>query len=208
MNNNKKQRLENYEPKNLNMSSQDVYDALEEMFSVTNSMTIDQNYLEHLKFISEAQVSLEDPLAMNNLGFIFLQEKNYQKAEEILNKAANLGNSQAMYNLGSMYYRIKYSDFEKQDASMASYLFHISYNAASYDDGNEDIKKGASYWIGYIYFSEKNYDMAELWFKRSAELGNTDAMSDIRTLYYELIDKLTKELNDRKLQMNSSEGIV
>ena len=93
-------------------------------------------------------------------------EKDKKKGLEWISKAANQGNSEALWCLGDRY-RL---DKEIEDLDKALELYH-----KSADQGNSD---GQWLW-GFMYYTgcgvQKNYATAAKWYQISADHGNSEA---------------------------------
>ncbi len=97
------------------------------------------------------------------------ESKDYIKDIEWWIKSANLGNSNAMNNLG-MYY----DDIEND------YLKAIEWYIKSANLGNTNAMFNLGYYYQYI---EKDYPKAIEWYTKSANLGNSSAMYNLGYYY-------------------------
>jgi TPR repeat protein len=186
-NNQKRKRLNEFE-----MSSQEIYDSLCELASDWGRID-NREYIDKLKNISNEQVNNNDPIAMNNLGFIFLKDYQYSFAERLLLESAKLGNSTAMCNLGCMYLLSRYSDFEKQNISVAKYWFD---QAVSVDDKNKNLifVKNSMHYLRSIYEKQGDYKKAEECYLKAVELGSYESREGLCRVYTALACKW-KEVN-------------
>ena len=109
---------------------------------------------------------------INNLGKIFLNEKDYAKAMLCFEIAANIGSSDAMLELAQMY--MKGLGTEKNIKKAKKYLKVLSnkYNSDS-----------AQYHLGLIYNSEKKYLKSKEFFELSANQENPDALMKLGIIH-------------------------
>lgn len=123
---------------------------------------------------------LNNPYAQYALGKIELQRNNVDKGLEWLKKSAQLGNSDAYYQLGSIYSLEKYGINKQNIAdncfSKALELYTKSFKNCP--DGNTAYNIGVMYHYGFGV--ERNIDEAIKWYKRSLELGNNRASEKIQ----------------------------
>jgi tetratricopeptide (TPR) repeat protein len=143
-----------------------------------------------------------DPVAMNNLGLVYHDQKKYDQAERYYLQAIDLGNINAMHNLGCMYEEIKKYDQAERYFLMAIEKGHInSMNDLGYMYGELKkydqaeryylmaIEKGdiyAMHSLGWLYKEIKKYDQAEQYYLMAVENGNINAMHNLGYMYKEI----------------------
>ena len=155
----------------------------------------------------EKAANLGNRAAMNNLGLIYSEEGNNEKAREWYEKAANLGNIVAMNNLGFIYYKEgnneKAKEWHKKSANLGSSIamnnlgiiyeregnieeakewYEKAYNEG-YEKSKEKLENLMSseeiYKKGKFYYNQEDYEKSEKWYKMAADKGNVDAMFDL-----------------------------
>lgn len=109
-----------------------------------------------------------DSVAFNNLGYLYDTLCDYKKAEEYYVKSINLGNTNAMNNLGHVYLYVH------KDINKAKELLQ-----KAVDLGNAC----AMNTLGDIYYTEKNYTEAKELFTMSLVLGYNGALNNLGLLY-------------------------
>jgi TPR repeat protein len=139
------------------MSSQEIFDSLCNL-NTTWSFA-DRNYIDNLKNISTEQISYDDPLAMNNLGFIFFKDKSYPEAERLFLMAAEHKNPVGMFNLGDLYGFE--SDFSNHDIKISEMWF-----MRAADHGFVPAMTN----LGSLYKRNGDYKKAEELYLKAAEL--------------------------------------
>ncbi len=151
----------------------------EEIFYLLKEGNYEERVNE-LTTICQKQIDEDnDPLAMNNIGFIYKRiHKDYAKAEEWYIKAANLNNSAAMTNIGSLYQHI-HKDYTKAEEW---YIKATNLNCTVAMNN-----------IGYICWNfYKDDTKAEEWYIKAVCLGNADAMNNLGVLYQQTYKDYTK----------------
>lgn len=134
-----------------------------------------------IEFYNKA-IKLGSPLAMNNLGTMYLGAEcdlkyEFQEAFRLFKQAANLGNIEAQANLGNLYY-MGYGvevDFYK-----AYYWYDKSANLGN---AKAQCGLGSMYEEGEVV--NKNIDSAIFWYKKSALQNNAKAQFNLGLLYCE-----------------------
>ena len=120
---------------------------------------------------------------MEDLGDMYYHglgvKQNYSAAFGWFSKAADEGNSAAMYNLGCMYYNgMGVAEEDRRTA--------IEWYKKAAEKGNSD----AMYELGRIYYYGEgvggisNYRAATAWYEKAAEKGHRDAMYELALMYY------------------------
>ena len=109
------------------------------------------------------------------MGSLYERNEDEAKALECYKKAAEAGNSDAMNNIGSMYY---YASGVEQDYSKAIEWFTKS---------ADNLNTNAMEWLAYMYSNgqgvEQDYSKAIEWYKKGVELGDTTAMYYMGRIY-------------------------
>ncbi|CAA6820144.1 MAG: TPR repeat [uncultured Sulfurovum sp.] len=107
--------------------------------------------------------------ALNNLGILYSEKKEYNQAEEYYLKAIESGNTKALRNLGLLYK-------EKKEYNQAE-----EYYLKAIESGNMDALNN----LGILYSEKKEYNQAEEYYLKAIESGNMDALNNLGVLYYE-----------------------
>jgi len=103
--------------------------------------------------------------------------KDYQKAFELFNEAAEAGNAQAMYKLYSMYYL--------GEGVVRDYTKAVEWvrKAAELGNANAMTSLGLRYYYGDG--AKKDYEKAADWYSKAAEAGSSRAMLLLAEMYEE-----------------------
>ena len=128
----------------------------------------------------EELVKQGDADAMYELGHYYLYgqkglSQDYEKAKELFEQSANLGNTWAISNLGYMYY---FGQGVLQDYEKAKEFYEKS---ASLGNDKSMCILGAMYYSGLGVLQD--YEKAKKLFEQSANLGNTYAMNNLGNMY-------------------------
>ena len=118
-----------------------------------------------------------DATAMHNLGFLYYDgqrvNKDISKATEWFKKAIKFGFVKSSYNLGVIYY----TEDSIKDVNQA-----IKYFQMALDNGNDH----AALMLGIIYNEQKNYKLAEKFFKVSIQKNNLGhANLELAKIYFQ-----------------------
>ena len=111
----------------------------------------------------------ENGTVLNELGTLYIKQKEYDKAEGYYLKAIESGDVKALNNLG-----ILYNEKKEYDKAEGYYLKAIE---------SGDVK--ALYNLGNLYNKQKEYDKAETYYLKSIESENVIALNNFGTVYYE-----------------------
>ena len=103
------------------------------------------------------------------LGYLYSEQKEYEKAEEYYLKAIDAGNNDALFNLGNLY-------SEQKEYSKAE-----EYYLKAIDTGNNKALNN----LGNLYSKQKEYSKAEEYYKKAIDAGNNDALFNLGNLYSE-----------------------
>ena len=107
--------------------------------------------------------------ALGGKGYMYLKERNIDKAEEYYLMAVNRGNTHAMFNLGSLYVK------EKKDIARAEKYYQMA---------AENGHVSAMVYLGLLYrYEKKDIANAEKYYLMAVEKGDPDAMNDLGNLY-------------------------
>ena|GEM_PF-3894354 len=112
---------------------------------------------------------------LNELGCRYYHEKNYKKAIQYFEQAIQAGNSDALVNIGIMYYK---GDGVKRDYKKAMQYYELSAQA-----GNSNALVN----IGIIYHNgagvKQDYEKAMQYYELSAQTGNINALNNLGFMY-------------------------
>ena len=113
--------------------------------------------------------------AMNLLGIVYGNTKDYNQARQWFEKGAAAGSVAAIYNLGRMYY---FGDGVTQDRNQGRQYYEKA-AAAGFAT--------AMYALGNIYFSGdgvvRDYGQARQWYERAAAAGDDNAKQRLRVSF-------------------------
>ncbi|MEA1880509.1 MAG: tetratricopeptide repeat protein, partial [Campylobacterota bacterium] len=111
----------------------------------------------------------ENGTILYNLGVLYDEKKEYDKAEKYYLKSIESGNTNALYNLG-----ILYKEKKEYDKAEKYYLKAIESGEAKALNN-----------LGNLYKEKKEYDKAEKYYLKAIESGNTNALYNLGILYKE-----------------------
>lgn len=130
----------------------------------------------------EEQAAAGDGTAMTRLGVMYRDgdgksvRMDYEQARRWFEKAASVGDAEALFQLGLLYY---YGRGVKQDFAEAHRLYLKSAEA-----GNSKAMNN----LGILYQNgegvRKDYEQARRWYEKAASLGNGMAMSNLGLVYH------------------------
>ena len=133
-----------------------------------NNIIIDIFNNDNTSFVNQ-----NDPIIFNIIGLYYKQKiKDYEQMKKYYLMAIDLGNSDAMFNLGFYYYNIK--DYEQMK----------KYYLMAIDLGNSY----AMYVLGLYYNNIKDYEQMKKYYLMAINLGNSDAMFNLGFHYCEIED--------------------
>lgn len=136
-----------------------------------------KDFLAVLKTYEAAPIQIKDELAEiaarahNNLGIYYLNEADYEKAEEQFKKALDMDDTSphARYNLGVLYYR-------KDEQARALTLFRNAYNLDSkFSEAREALEK-----LGAMKKGSLGSDWFDWWFENKQETKGTIRIANKR----------------------------
>ena len=113
--------------------------------------------------------------AMNDLGIMYLNEKNYEKALEYFTEAAEEDSTSALNSLGVMYLR---GEGVEKDYKKAEEYF---IKAVKLDDSRNLIKIN----LGYTYELQGNMQKAHEWYNIAAQKITSEEINNFRRLVSE-----------------------
>ena len=147
----------------------------------------------------------------SNLGGLYNMSEDYSIAMEYFRKAADMGNGEAMCQIGLLYYSGKgvaknidtanqwylkageagdsngYLNLANNYKSAKNYDKAIEYFHKAVEMGNEDAIKEEANFIKTIaddYYSAEDYAKALEYYCKAADLGNASAMNQLGMMYY------------------------
>ena len=145
---------------------------------------VNKDILKALEYLEKSS-KYNNPKALFNLGMLYLNgegvNKDYLKAKEYFEKSASLDHPNASFHLGMLYFNGKGGI--KQDYKKAKECFEFSAvfnNCESY--ANSLLYLGKIYENGFGV--EKSLSEAIKYYKKSADLNNTDAIYNLGMLYF------------------------
>lgn len=141
-------------------------------------------------------IQLNDSSAMNDLGYMYLEEKYFPYNPKIaffwFSKASMLGNKTALSNIGVMHYE---GLLGKKNKKVAEECYKIA-------AGSSNV--AAMYNLGVMNLDNKNYPVAYYWFLKASELKDYSAYLNLLYMKsHNLIDISDTKLDE--LSMNFSE---
>ena|SRR5271155_3495250 len=129
--------------------------------------------------VAKAAPSTTQPVGPDDadyqLGVEALSKQDYQRSFDLFLKAAEVGNSDAMYNVGMQYDN---GQGVHQDTQQA---FEWYQKAAAL--GVSDAMFSVGYDYEHAIGVAQNYQQAMAWYQKAAALGDSNAMVNIGTLY-------------------------
>lgn len=106
-------------------------------------------------------------------GIVAYQEGNFDRAEKYWTRAAERGQSSAMYSLGRLY---QYGDLGEPDLKQAGHWYRQA--------ANQGVTP-AKYLLASILFDRGEYDEAATWMSQAAKEDYTRAQHDLALMYEE-----------------------
>jgi tetratricopeptide (TPR) repeat protein len=145
------------------MATFQIYNLNNELISHTTD--------EIKELFANGQLNLgENQYTYFNFGVYYFLEKNYELAIKYYLMAIELGNSEAMNNLGYYYHFIE----KNYDKMFEYYLMAI-------DLGNSNAMNNLGH---YYHYTKENYDLAKKYYLMAIDLGNSQAMINIGYYYH------------------------
>ena len=147
--------------------------TFEDYWNIILQHYTNKEFNEILSVIEEAE-KLED-LTTNQKGqlyfvkgFIFKEQKEYEKAEKYYLQAIESGDNDALINLGLLYKEQK--EYEKAE----------KYYLQAIEKGNNDILFN----LGLLYKEQKEYEKAEKYYLQAIKNGHNGALNNLAYMYF------------------------
>jgi uncharacterized protein len=141
------------------------------------------------------------PKCLNYLGKLCVLDEDYENAKIFFERAAKLGDSNAMHNLGFLFER-GFGVDEDIDKAILYYCM-----ADKQNNSNSSNNLGLLFLKGKKI--EKDLKKAKDYFEKSIKLGNIQAIQNLGKLYFEKMNfEKSKELLEEAIQLGVSSAIV
>ena len=206
----------------------------EESYDIYDNFPLSKININLAKKWYEKAANLGNRAAMNNLGLIYSEEGNNEKAREWYEKVANLGDIVAMNNLGFIYDKEgnneKAREWYKRSANLGERVAmnNLGKNyedegnieeakewyEKAYNEGSKEAEKKLEnlmsseeiYKKGKFYYNQEDYEKSEKWYKMAAGKGNVDAMLSLAYYIYEISNKRDINLAKKWYEKAYNEG--
>ena len=156
---------------------------------------VDQNYKEAAKWYEKAADEME-PYGLCSLGYCYSYGRdmpvNYERAYECFSLSAYLGNANAMYKLGDMFF---YGNHVDEDKCVAFYWYEES---LKYGRRDEEVEPNIKYRLGKCYlhgYGTEQNSLFALEYLQEAELGFFKQIEDGNSFAKLTLPKVRKELD-------------
>jgi hypothetical protein len=172
-----------------------------------SGLGVQQNYKEAAKWYEKAADGLE-PYGLCNLGYCYSygrdMDVDHAKAYDCFSKSAYLGNANAMYKLGDMFF---YGNHVDEDKKAAFYWYNEALNRGRNDN---EVEPNVKYRLGRCYLhgygTEKNILLA-MKFLQDSEIVFFKQISNGDTLAERTLVKVKKELENARDMMYHAIGL-
>jgi TPR repeat protein len=165
-----------------------------------NGIGVDKNIEKSIEFF-ELGSKHDHPKCLNDLGKLCILDEDYDTAKIYFERAAKLGDSNAMHNLGFL--------FEKGFGGEKDIDHAILYYCMADKRNNSNSSNN----LGLMHLKgkeiEKDLKKAKEYFEKSIKLGNIQAIQNLGKLYYEEMNfEKSKELLEEAIQLGVQSAII